>query len=47
MEENQPALNYALPYIRGEYVWIFDDDDVAMPDALERHLQVFGKKLDN
>jgi glycosyltransferase involved in cell wall biosynthesis len=33
------ALNRALPKARGSYIWIFDDDDVPYPDALERHLQ--------
>ncbi len=30
------AVNYGLTRVTGEYVWIFDDDDVAVPDALER-----------
>ena len=30
------ALNAGLGLVNGEYVWIFDDDDVAFPDALER-----------
>jgi glycosyltransferase involved in cell wall biosynthesis len=30
------ALNEGLKHVRGEYLWIFDDDDVALPDALER-----------
>ena len=34
------ALNRALPLVTGEYVWIFDDDDVALPHALERHVPV-------
>jgi hypothetical protein len=29
------ALNRALPEVRGDAVWIFDDDDVAVPEALE------------
>lgn len=29
------ALNRALPAARGEAIWIFDDDDVAAPEALE------------
>jgi GT2 family glycosyltransferase len=29
------ALNVALPLIRGDLVWIFDDDDVALCDAIE------------
>lgn len=32
------ALNRALERVRSDYVWIMDDDDVALPDALERHL---------
>lgn len=32
------ALNLALPMVESEYVWIFDDDDVACPDALKHHL---------
>jgi glycosyltransferase involved in cell wall biosynthesis len=34
------ALNRAMPLVRGAYVWIFDDDDVALPHNLERHLAV-------
>ncbi|CAN5780091.1 hypothetical protein BH11PSE3_BH11PSE3_10210 [soil metagenome] len=34
------ALNRAMPQVRSEYVWIFDDDDIALPDNLERHLAV-------
>jgi glycosyltransferase involved in cell wall biosynthesis len=34
------ALNRAMPLVRGEYLWIFDDDDVALPENLERHLAV-------
>ena len=30
------ALNLALKNARGEFIWIFDDDDVALPDALEK-----------
>jgi glycosyltransferase involved in cell wall biosynthesis len=32
------ALNLAMPLVIGDYVWIMDDDDVALPDALERHI---------
>lgn len=35
------ALNAATNHIKGDYVWIFDDDDIATPDALERHTQAF------
>ena len=30
------ALNLAMDQVRGDYLWIFDDDDIALPDALER-----------
>ena len=30
------SLNKAIERVRGEYLWIFDDDDVALPDALAR-----------
>lgn len=30
------ALNVALPRATGEFIWIFDDDDIAEPDALEK-----------
>lgn len=33
------ALNKGLTRVTGEYVWIFDDDDVALPDAVERHVK--------
>jgi len=33
------ALNLALQYVTGDYILVFDDDDVAFPDALERHIQ--------
>ena len=32
------ALNLALPRVGGDFVWMFDDDDVALPDAIARHL---------
>ncbi len=34
------ALNRAMPRARGEYVWIFDDDDIALPQNIEGHLGV-------
>lgn len=34
------ALNRAMPLATGRYVWIFDDDDLALPHALERHVPV-------
>jgi glycosyltransferase involved in cell wall biosynthesis len=30
------ALNVGLAHARGEFIWIFDDDDVALPDCLGR-----------
>lgn len=32
------ALNFVLPLIKTKYVWFFDDDDAAYPDALENLL---------
>ena len=32
------ALNRALPLARGDYIWLFDDDDVALPDSIEKRL---------
>ncbi|WP_372575077.1 glycosyltransferase [Ruegeria jejuensis] len=37
--ENQgksAALNAAMKEVRGDYVWICDDDDIACPDAAEK-----------
>lgn len=34
------ALNRAMPFVRSAYLWIFDDDDIALPHSLERHLAV-------
>lgn len=34
------ALNHAMTRATGDYVWIFDDDDLALPHALERHVPV-------
>lgn len=36
------ALNRGLRTITSDYVWIMDDDDVALPDAIERHLRYRG-----
>ena len=30
------ALNFALPLARGEWIWFFDDDDVALPRSNQR-----------
>jgi hypothetical protein len=29
------ALNLALPLVDADYVWIFDDDDIALPSSVE------------
>lgn len=34
------ALNFGLPFVTGDYVWIFDDDDVALSDSIERRLKL-------
>ena len=33
------ALNAGLAKVTGDYLWIFDDDDVALPDALARFVE--------
>lgn len=33
------ALNLGMPHARGSHLWLFDDDDVALPDALEQHIR--------
>lgn len=35
------ALNLAMPKVVGDLVWIFDDDDVALPNSVERRLRAF------
>lgn len=37
------ALNYGLNHVTGDYVWFFDDDDVALPNSIEMHLHVFDQ----
>jgi hypothetical protein len=37
------ALNLGLSEATGDWVWLFDDDDVALPDALERMLEVLDR----
>lgn len=32
------AINAAMPHVLGTYLWIFDDDDVALPNNIECHL---------
>jgi len=40
------AVNLAAERARGEFLWVFDDDDIALPDALERLLLPFQAGLD-
>lgn len=37
------ALNRALEHVETDYVWVFDDDDIALPDALAAHLACLRK----
>lgn len=37
------ALNMAMPLARGDYLWLFDDDDVALPDAIEKRLAILQR----
>lgn len=37
------ALNFALPHVASDYVWVFDDDDVALSHALESHLSFLAE----
>ena len=34
-------MNLGLQHASGEYVWVFDDDDIAYPEKLERHIALF------
>ena len=36
------ALNMGLAHATGDFIWIFDDDDISLPDAMETHLNVFA-----
>jgi len=40
------ALNTGMAHVRGDCTWVFDDDDVALPDALERHLAALERDRD-
>ena len=37
------AINTALPHVTGDYIWIFDDDDIACEDALARHVETLRR----
>jgi len=36
------AVNLALGHCTGSLIWLFDDDDVALPDAIESRLRVLA-----
>ncbi|MES1925714.1 glycosyltransferase [Salinisphaera sp. T31B1] len=40
------ALNRAIPQARGTHVWIFDDDDYALPHALATHVRFLEDRPD-
>lgn len=40
------ALNNALPLVKGEYLWIFDDDDVALKGAIASRLKILEQRHD-
>lgn len=37
------AVNLALHQCRGDLIWLFDDDDVALPDAIEHRQDALAK----
>ena len=38
------ALNLGMTRVTGDFVWIMDDDDVALPDSLSRHIDLFKRR---
>lgn len=40
------AVNAGLARASGEFIWVFDDDDVALPDAVERLLEPMLRRPD-
>lgn len=40
------ALNFAIPQAGGSHIWIFDDDDVALPEALQAHVDYLSSHPD-
>jgi len=40
------AVNLALDTVRGNLVWLFDDDDVALPDAIEQRINTLKENPD-
>jgi glycosyltransferase involved in cell wall biosynthesis len=45
-EGTPAALNLAIPLAKGSHIWIFDDDDVALPDALAAHVGYLASRPD-
>lgn len=37
------AVNFGMDHVKGDYLWVFDDDDAAFPDALERLVEPLEK----
>ncbi|MGB5832311.1 MAG: glycosyltransferase family 2 protein [Thiohalocapsa sp.] len=37
------AINLALPAVKGDLVWVFDDDDVALPKSIEVRIATLRK----
>jgi len=40
------ALNLGLNHVSGQYVWVFDDDDIALPELVASHMSVFESQPD-
>jgi len=40
------ALNFGMSHVTGDYVWVFDDDDVALPIANEVRLKALATRPD-
>lgn len=40
------AINLAYERSSGEYLWIFDDDDVALPDSIALHAALLDQRKD-
>jgi glycosyltransferase involved in cell wall biosynthesis len=38
------ALNLGMARVTGDYVWIMDDDDVALPDTVSRHSELLQQR---
>ena len=38
------AVNLGLKHIRGEYVWVFDDDDIALSELVESQMAIFDSR---